>query len=390
MSISGLRSIVGMDELIRPNWHIALVHFPIALLIVGAAVELLSFLGWRRSTFRLFGRWAILLGAIIAVPVTFNGLYALGDVVPQGIDALAVNDPIAAETISDHLWMSAVASGASMLLVVMWIALSDTWRDRLSIVFKIILLLTVTLVILAAHHGGEIVFAHNIGPHGTGPTSLPASMPAVPLDQLFDQALQSMQVHTLLSGFAIAMACVCLGWSIRAIAQPVDLRTIDDAASARRIVAAFSNDITPMSESRQLLANPASPVPVSLNHTPPVRTGRFWLLTLLLLILATGSGIWYLAINEGTWDIETLRRAITLPLEENDPSVTRRFAHAIVGAVLIGDALLLAIASAVARRNKGLLIVLAIPMILALAAQIWLGVLLIMEGPMGAVTGFAH
>jgi uncharacterized membrane protein len=378
-----------MEELIRPNWHIALVHFPIALLIVGGAVELLSFLGWRRSTFRLFGRWAILLGAIVAVPVTFNGLYSLGDVVPQGINALARTDPGAAETISDHLWMSAVSAGASMLLVVLWIALSDTWRDRLSIVFKIILLLTVTLLMLAAHHGGEIVYAHKIGPHGTGATSLPTSMPAIPIDQLLDQALQSMQVHTLMAGFAVAMACVCLGWSIRAVTQPVDLRTIDDAASARRIAAAFSNDIAPMNESRQLLGTPA-PMPVSINHTPPVRTGRFWMLTLLLLILATGSGIWYLSVNEGTWDVETLRRAITLPLDEGEPGITRRFAHAVAGAVLIGNALLLAVASAVARRNLGLLIVLAVPMILALAAQVWLGVLLVMEGPMGAVTGFDH
>ncbi len=378
----------GMEELIRPNWHIALVHFPIALLIVGGAVELLSFLGWRKSTFRLFGRWAILLGAIIAVPVTFNGLYTLGDVVPQGINALAETDPAAAETISDHLWMSAASAGASMLLVVLWIALSDTWRDRLSIGFKTFLLLTVTLLILAAHHGGEIVYAHKIGPHGTGATSLPTSMPAIPIDQLLDQALQSMQVHTLMAGFAVAMACVCLGCSIRGVAQPVDMATIDDVASARRIAAAFSNDIAPMNESRQLLTAPA-PLTVSINHTPPVRAGRFWMLTLLLLILAAGSGIWYLAVSQGTWDWEKLQREIAYPLGEGEPNVTRRFAHAVVGAVLLGDALLLAVASAVARRNVGLLIVLAVPMILALAAQVWLGVLLIMEGPMGAVTGFA-
>ncbi len=381
-----------MEELIRPNWHIAMIHFPIALLVIGAMVELFSFFGWRKSTFRIFGRWAILLGAIIAVPTTFSGLYALTDVVPGGLSALEKTDPVAAEVIWDHLWMNAVATAAAMLLVVKWIAFSDVWRDRLSIVFKIFLLLIVALVIIGAKHGGEIVYAHHVGLEKNPPATFPTSLPDMPVDQLIDEAFKTEQMHVVIAGFAAAMACVCLGLSIRAIAQPDDLRAYEDAASTHRIAAAFSSGIPAMNDNRNvdprmlLLERPTD----SINHTPPIRTGRFWLLGVLLLITASASGLLVLAVDQGTWDYDALRNAITKPIEETDPQLTRRYAHVIVGLVLVGDSILLAFASMVARRNKLLLVILSIPMIAALAIQIWLGVLLILEGPSGAVTGFLH
>src|SRR5512141_799892 len=64
------------DEFIMPNWHVALIHYPIALLTLGVLVELLSFL-WRRGGFRAAGRWMILLGALLAIPALTAGIYAL-------------------------------------------------------------------------------------------------------------------------------------------------------------------------------------------------------------------------------------------------------------------------------------------------------------------------
>ena len=68
------------DELIQPNLHIAIVHFPIALLVVGVLLETFSFLGWRRSTLRVAARWMILLGAVLSAPTATSGIYALSDV----------------------------------------------------------------------------------------------------------------------------------------------------------------------------------------------------------------------------------------------------------------------------------------------------------------------
>jgi uncharacterized membrane protein len=374
-----------MDELVRPNWHIAMVHFPIAFMVVGAAVELFSFLGWRRSGFRGFGRWAFLLGAIVAVPTTFGGLYALKDVVEGGLPTLRETDPAAAETILDHLWQSAAATAGAMLIVVTWIAFNDAWRDRLSLVFKLLLALVAALVIVAAHHGGDIVYAHKIGPHGQGPSTLPTTVPNQSISDLAEAALRLEQLHVYIAGLAAAMACVSIGWSIRVISQPDDPIDYNDAVNAQRIAAAFSAN-GPAIADTQMLAS--SSVLDSTNHTPPVRTGRLWMLTLLLMLAASASGLWYLAQSWDAWDIESLRDVIRTPIEDGDPDLTRRYAHTIVGLVLVGQTLLLAMASVVARRNKWLLVLLALPLLLALAAQVWLGLLLLVEGPAGKVTEF--
>jgi hypothetical protein len=66
-------------ELISPNLHVVLIHYPLGMLIAGTLIELFSFL-WPRSTFRTAGRWMILIGALSTIPATFSGVYALRDV----------------------------------------------------------------------------------------------------------------------------------------------------------------------------------------------------------------------------------------------------------------------------------------------------------------------
>lgn len=379
-----------MDALIRPNWHIVILHFPLALLTLGTLVEVFSFLGWRRSSLRTFGRWAILLGAIFAVPVTFTGLYAMSDLLPDGIAGLEKTNPAGAEVVRDHLWMSAVATGAAMGLVVFWIALSDVWRDRFSILFKLGLLLMAALVVIGAHHGGEMVYALHIGPHDQGLANFPTTLPAGKMDELADQALSAVQVHIILAGLGAALACVCLGWSLRAIAQPDDPQYVDETASAQRIAMAFGAQPGTIGnfDERAQLQEQLMVVPTSVSHTRPAPTGRLWLLTAIVLVLAAASGIWYLAVNEGTWEVEPLRRAISLPIEPADPGITRRFVHVVTGLTLVGGSLLLAIAGAAARRSKLLLTIFGVPTVLALALQVWLGILLVMEGPTGKITRF--
>ena len=44
-----------MQRLIIPNYHVILVHYPLALLAMGLLIEIFSFL-WRRSSARAAGR----------------------------------------------------------------------------------------------------------------------------------------------------------------------------------------------------------------------------------------------------------------------------------------------------------------------------------------------
>lgn len=66
--------------LINPNWHVVLIHFPLCLLLVGIAIELLTIV-LRRPPLRTAGRWILLFGALSAVVVAFSGIYALDDLV---------------------------------------------------------------------------------------------------------------------------------------------------------------------------------------------------------------------------------------------------------------------------------------------------------------------
>ena len=75
---------------------------------------------------------------------------------------------------------------------------------------------------------------------------------------------------------------------------------------------------------------------------------------------------------------------------DDDPALTRRLAHAIVGTVIVVDSLILALLSRVARRRATVLAAFALPLVLALAAQVWLGVLLLFDTAQGPVTRFIH
>src|SRR5689334_6283436 len=63
------------EQLVNPNLHVMMIHFPIGLLFVGTIIEILAFM-WRRSGFRAAGRWMILIGALAAIPAATTGMFA--------------------------------------------------------------------------------------------------------------------------------------------------------------------------------------------------------------------------------------------------------------------------------------------------------------------------
>ena len=377
-----------MQPLVQPNWHIALIHFPIALIVIGTIVELFSFLGWRRTGFRWAGRWMLLIGAILSVPTTFSGLYALSQEVPNGVHALAASDPLLAKTLRLHIWTQSIATGLAMFLVVVWISLTNFWRDRLSIVFKLLLIVTSGLILYGSHLGGSMVYQHQLATTQPAVTlSHAATEPAFPpMDQL--KSLNTWaalappdQTHVTMAGFAMALACVTLGLAIRAaVHYPEDELVYDPT---HRIVAAFAEPMV----ADPVIGRPTTVV-ISHNHTSLVGVSRFWLLTLLLMLITAVLGLWIITQDLQSFDYHAIWSQIKDPIDPTDPKFTRRLAHLIAGAMIIVDTLILAIIARVGRRNTVLLLVFATPLVLALAAQIWLGVLLLLDGPMGTVTHF--
>jgi hypothetical protein len=256
----------------------------------------------------------------------------------------------------------------------------------LGILFKLGLLMVVAMIVTASWHGGEIVYAHGIGPESGHPTTFPTTFPTDPrgIERLAAGALDPEQVHVTTAGFAIAMACVCLGLAIRAAQSPV-VHVEDEAEHVQRIASAFSRepgqDVRTTLDERYLVETP--------DHRP--KPARFWLLTSLLVVLAVGGGLWTLSHNEGgSWNFDQLWTAVKESGNDAEemPSITRRYAHVVTGVVILAGSVVMALLALVASRNKLLLLIFSVPLVLAMAIQIWLGVLLVLDGPQGYVTKF--
>jgi len=370
-----------MEELVKPNWHIAIIHFPIGLIVLGSILELFSFLGWRRTSLRAGARWMLLAGAILAVPAAFSGIYALGDVVPNGINAVRASDPELANYLWLHVWTQSSATVLAMLIVSVWIGLSDGWRDRLAIVFKFLLLILIGLISYGSHVGGEQVYEHQLA---TEKRLTPATLPtAAQLGEIDTWAtlFPPDQNHIVLAGFALAAACVCIGLAARA----THYEDLNALRAEGQFASAFSlrGDEPIVERPHELYVSPT-------NHTPAVRTGRLWAVAWVLLLLTAVSGLAILAIDAHSLDVNMLWDSISKPIEATDPGLTRRFAHVLVGVFIVADGLVLGLLSRFARRRATVLAMFALPLILAMAAQIWLGTLLMLDGPSGPVTRFVH
>ena len=116
-------------QFIIPNFHVILIHYPLALIGVGLLIELFAFL-WRRSTFRLAGRWMLLLGILSLVPAATSGLQAMSQV-NRTTDTISspwmearASSPIQGhswEVMKDHAWLNAAGTVVFLLVMVLWL-----------------------------------------------------------------------------------------------------------------------------------------------------------------------------------------------------------------------------------------------------------------------------
>lgn len=366
-------------EFIAPNWHVVLIHYPVALLTLGVLIELFSFF-WRRSGFRAAGRWMLLLGTVLAVPAVLSGLYALNDVAQMGIPEadrpMTWHAKAAASGLNDRTWHMLVvhlremgiSTGIALLVVVIWLACSDRWRKRLHIPLLIAMLLSVGLLFCGAWHSGEAVYRHSVGVQNI--YNPPASTDVA-------YFLPPLQTHLLLAGLMVAVALVALGLSIRAAVTygtpigPVADDRLEEYAQRS------GTDVT--------MAFTGRPQTPGMNQAPAsapakVPSARFWLLAFVLGLLTAAAGIWFLAIDSQTWDFQQLREIIH--------ALPRRMAHVINGVSIVVLTLILSAIARWAPRKKFLLSIFAILLVAGVALQLWFGILLLFDGQQGELTRF--
>ena len=443
-------------ELVNPNLHVVLIHFPIALLLTGTLIELFSFLGWRTSGFRIAGRWMILLGALLAIPTAFAGLYALSDVVrmqnPTPLDSTwsqtlagspVVRDAEGWAMLQRHAFLNGGIVALLGLVIVVWLGGSDEWRRKIHLPVMVLLLAGVGTTVVSAWYGGEMVYRRGVGvmegkamaavppeqaPSGgstvervlekpsTNPAALSPSTSTSAAQTLADglrtglhpttnaaaeeqtdikrdieRALPPLQIHVILAGFAVSFALAALGLSLRAantmraatLVEPADeLSDLAAAYGARPARPRVGPEPEAFDDLRSSTGGGVARVEVVDRSRVP--SARFWLLTALFAVVTAGFGWWVLLRSESVqnpWDFSGL-------WNQHIKISQRRMIHAITAGAIVLLPLILSLIARFSPRKRGLIIGFGFLLILAVALQVWLGILLMWDTPEGEVVRF--
>lgn len=368
-----------MTELIKPNLHNVVIHYPVALITLGTVIELLSFL-YRRHFFRAAGRWMIFLGVLSLLPALASGLYAAKQAfhAEEGLKWVDVKThaPLNEHQwhlLKDHIVGNAWATGILLLMVLVFVGSSDLWRRRLYFVHLLLLLLGVTALTVGAHHGGLMQY------DGVG-TKLTLEAPHAqdnhageksPLREKLERSFPPVEIHLILAGFTLAMTVAALAISFR---RSSDFRTaetvvdtdIADALTARSMGAFGVGGGEPPSPRFENVV--ATPVPAA----------RFWMLASLVAMLTAVAGWW----TYGSFNWREARDYM------RDVENKRVLYHVIFGSSLIVVPWILALFTRFAPRARFFLVILTLCILILAAIQVWLGILLLFDTNQGPLTKF--
>jgi uncharacterized membrane protein len=429
------------SPLISPNLHVILIHYPLAMLIAGTLIELFSFL-WRRSSFRVAGRWMILLGALSTVPATFSGIYALRDISGISVDTdtrwtdLKTTSPVFSnpqvwQILHHHLLIQSIATGLSVLVVLVWLGASDRMRKLLYVTLMMLLLVAVAMVIRGAWFGGESVYRKGVGvqavlapsPQLTSepstqaasqpattqaaatslltspPISLPDPAPApapasgpsswINTPTRVEQLFPPLELHTIMAGIFTSIALVSVALSFRRLNQmdpseDVPLVTGDPATAVR-------GPRTPPSAFEMGRAfNPN--LEAEIRQLAPA--GRFWSLAFVLALFTLLGGLFVIArggdvFSQMHGNPKLLPHLLWEQIKpEAGQKLSRLFLHAIDGSLIVILPIILGLLTRFAPREKIIFTITTFFLIAAVAFQVWLGVLLLFDTSDGPVLKF--
>jgi uncharacterized membrane protein len=405
-------------EFINPNLHVILIHYPLALLVVGTLIEFFSFLGWRRSAFRAAGRWMLMIGILSLTPTLFTGLYALADInrtADTADDAtwaeIRQQSPIqgqAWEFATTHAWSNAIGSVVLLVTLVLWMGSSDDWRRKLHLVWLLLLVAGLGTLVYGAFFGGEMVYRHGAGVElvresegspgaadGSGSGS-PAAAEQTDVKKRIAYYAPPLQVHTILAGAAVSLALAALGVSLRAGARgdhPPDY-SVEVAPVQSNIASALNPSFARARDPNDFDREIDPPPPIEVPRRARPAGARFWLLATLLGIGASLTGVWTLAHFSDIWNLPAGERVTHLVSQvtdrdlNNGSMLTRRLVHTATGASII---VLLLLLSAIARITAGrrfVVLLFTMLLVVAVVAQVWFGSLLMFDTPAGPIGSF--
>jgi uncharacterized membrane protein len=387
-------------EFVNPNWHVVLVHFPIGVFMMGMLLEV-AFLALRHhGPARMAARWMIVLGALAGLPAAYAGTYALSDVARRTAPSVPDDAPWHAvasasslnadqwEMIESHVWTSGGIAVIAALVVTLAVACSDRWRDRLYPLFLLLLLGCAGFMGAGAWYGGEMVYREGIAvklPYkqdearsaatqpATNPTSpdSPAAETQTERPAGLDYYVNPLQTHVTLAGVAAAMGLLGIGLALRAATTSPHWQ---DPELERAGLTAMPNRQRGGADDLAVLRSFAPQVEVT-GEVERIPVARFWLLTFLVTVLASLAGWWVLADEQRMYRPQDLWNLVM------GNGYIRRLAHVVGAGAIILLPLFMSLLARFARRSRGTITIFGMLLVLAVAAQVWMGVLLMYDQP---------
>jgi uncharacterized membrane protein len=390
-------------SLVQPNLHVAVIHFPIALLAAGVLAEIAGLIVGA-SSLRSAARWMVLLGSMAALPVSLSGIYAINDIVRShaGDQALGTpwHDALAATTLAPphlaslllHAKLQLLATAIALAVSFLYLAGSESFRRLIYLPALLLMLAVVGATTVGAHIAGQVVYqgvtvtasdesaAHHptasastssrtsppTFPPASAPTSAPTTQEINPLSDLehnIAYLAPPLQVHVLLAGSVLSLGLMSLACAYR------------NASSA---------------------APDAGPKPtLSRAMTRPTPTllpaSRLLLLTAAFALLTASAGAWHFSReSETTSPSELWTIAVPFPprdaLKAEHRSELRRPLHIASGSALVLLPLTLAGYLALRPRSRIVLTLGLLVFLTAASAQLLSGALLLLDTPSGTLT----
>ena len=376
------------EEIINPNWHVILVHYPLALLTLGVVIEVLALL-WRKSTARAAAKWMILLGTLSMVPTVTTGLYAFKDAAsgastqPDGTwDQLKSNSQWTSEQwtfMKRHITWQAAATGICLVVVLMYLASSDAWRRGLHVPLLAMLIIAVAMASGGAYWSGEAVYRHGVAvaPQSTENTVGTAVSGNESMRHMSDK-LSPLQLHLLLGGLTVAAVWVAFGLTFRKWSMDPQGWEEEAPPEVRE------------REERLMIAVPPPParMPGAMKQDElkesKVYPARFWVLALVLALLTAAAGVWY---TEGTdfTSVRTARNMLTHGASSEARAAMSLGQKQLLYHILLGSAVVVLplLLAALTRFTRSRVITGLFAMVLlsAVGLQVWMGVLLLYQLP---------
>lgn len=356
--------------LIQPNLHAALVHFPLALLLVGVLIEILTLVFWnlRKSTIRVAGRWMLVLGILAAVPTLTTGLFALHQTAEASSQpADAWETVVSRSTWSSELWddvrehVKWMTIGTLMLLLgtFIWISGTDNARRNMYLLGIVVLLAGGAMITYGGHAGGNLVYHDGVGVKMIASQADDASLPPVTAadeSAQLEVGYSPLELHVFFAGAAIALIVASLGLSIRLSNVLWENRFAEE-----RAVAAGHRPAGRMGQSGNLLS------------IPVIYPGIFWVLSVLVLCMAIVMGLSTL----GLWKPQDVWSYLQSKQARDE---IRPVLHVWLGASILTLAILVGVLIKFSPRRRLLTGIAATLLAVLIVGQVWTGVLMLFDG----------